>query len=152
VIVAVSFFYAEMFMATKRCPASRKISFTDYRQIIEKHLPRVLTKCSEYTNRKHIAELIVIYTFASVYHLINRDGLMERLDYPEQITAMLDSMFYIVGKDFADFSGDSSADESITSISSDDRQLKRITSTVMDYLSQGDTMFPGHPKHKTILT
>jgi hypothetical protein len=152
VIVAVSFFYAEMFMATKRCPASRKISFTDYRQIIEKHLPRVLTKCSEYTNRKHIAEIIAIYTFAAAYHLIRRDGLMERLDDPEQITAILDSMLCIVGKDFVDPSRESQADKNTTSAGSDDRQLKGITGTVMDYLSQGDTMFPCHPKHKTILT
>jgi hypothetical protein len=135
-----------MFMTTKRCPVSGKISLTDYRQIIEKHLPHVLTKCSEYTNRRHIAELIAIYTFASAYHLIHRDGLMVRLDNPEQITAVLDSMFCIVGKDFADTPEDSPADKSIAPISFDSRQLKGITGTVMGYLSQEDTpIYRGSP-------
>jgi hypothetical protein len=116
-------------------PRISKASLAIYKKFIEKYLHYVLAKCSEHTSKRHLSEIIAIYVFAATYHLISRDGLMERLDDPEKIIAMLDSMLCIVGKDFAGPPGCSPADKSITSAGFDGGQLKRITGVVMDYLA-----------------
>jgi hypothetical protein len=112
-----------------------KANLSAYKKFIEKYLPYVLAKCSEHTSKRHLSEIIAIYVFAAAYHLISRDGLIKRLDDSERMHAVLDSVFYIVGKDFADPEGCSPADKSIMSGGFNGGKLERITCTVMDYLS-----------------
>ena len=75
-----------------------KVRIAAYKETIEKYLPAVIIKCTKYTNSKHLAEIIAIFTFICVYRLT------ESLD-GYRIPVLIDSMVNIVGGDFADGSG-----------------------------------------------
>jgi hypothetical protein len=83
---------------------TRKTNLSTYRKIVEKYLPAVIIKCSKFTNSKHSAEIITIYTFLCVYRLTE---LLD--DY--RIPVLINAMFNIVGEDFADGSGKTVGDK-----------------------------------------
>jgi hypothetical protein len=74
----------------------QKVNLSAYKGIIEKYLPAVLIKCIKFTNSKHLAETIVIYTFAGAYRLATQ------LDGANRMSVVIESMLNIVGGDFAD--------------------------------------------------
>lgn len=76
---------------THPLPAAKE-GLSAYRETIYQFLPFVLIRCSKYTNSKHLAEVIAIYAFISVYRIT------ELLD-GYNMSMLIDWMVDIVGKD-----------------------------------------------------
>ncbi|MFA5240322.1 MAG: hypothetical protein WC476_11545 [Phycisphaerae bacterium] len=68
-------------------------SLSTYRDIIKRFLPFVLIRCTKYTNSKHLAETIAVYTFVSSYYLARMPE--NRAAMPIGIGCMTD----VVGED-----------------------------------------------------